>query len=950
MSRLDFLRAALPPGTRYSLRLIKKAVDGHDVVRNKLYGSLEELDHDIDGYLEAKWNVYYSTAGFGAANSAAIDNAVAKQEFYVDVDCGDNKPYADKVAGLVALRTFTKTIGLPKPTIIDSGNGIHAHWILNAAVPVHDWKAVAEALKERCKEYAFSADAVCTADAVRVLRIPETVNFKGGNAVQLLTPIVSYSFDTIKAAVGVAQGDIFTKAKEVTKGANTNEVLKFIDKNKISKFQTIWEKSIGGSGCAQIRFAIKNSEELPEPLWRGALSIAQFCEDRDWAIHEISKDHPNYSPEETERKASLVQGPYTCETFSNLGHPELCEGCPHKDKIKSPIQLGTEIKKAESEDSELYVKQNDVEIKYEIPSYPWPFFRGKNGGIYARVSHVDNDGKKEIKEEMVYCHDLYAFDRQRHGDFGDIVWMRHHLPHDGVREFMLAQTDIGAKDRLRDAVSKEGVTVFTTKQLGFLQDFLAKQIEDLQNKAKAASMHTRFGWTTYGTFIVGTREYTAQGVKHAPIASVVAEFAQWFEPKGTLEQWKKVAAAYEDETYDMHAAGVLAGFGSVLMHISPENGGVINYYSKASGTGKTTILKLANSIYGDPRALMKDARDTKLSKVHRMGLLNGIVCCIDEMTNLSPEELSELTYGSTQGRGRDRMQSGINAERVNRTTWKLISLWSSNASVESRLGIHKADPQGELARLLEIPLRTPVPSDVLEAQKLFTSLNDNYGHAGDMFLNYVVPNMKDVITLWNGVRDKVYSMRKWTQTERYKLNQIICIGAAGAITNSLGLTNYNIKRIIGKLVALVYTVAEELRANATSAVETISTYLNQNINNTLVINGVARKGTGGLQEVPTQEPRGPLRIRYEPDQGTLYIVQRDFDKWCAESFINAKELRNIFRQETNRALPTIKKRMMKGWRVDAGPVSVYVIENASTVLNMGVLGEDSADNTGDDQH
>ena len=162
--------------------------------------------------------------------------------------------------------------------------------------------------------------------------------------------------------------------------------------------------------------------------------------------------------------------------------------------------------------------------------------------------------------------------------------------------------------------------------------------------------------------------------------------------------------------------------------------------------------------------------------------------------------------------------------------------------------------QGEMARVLEIHLQTPVPSNVLESQKLFNSLSDNYGHAGDMFLRYVIPNLDIVQTMWNGVRDKVYSKRAWTQTERYKLNNVICIITAGMITNHLGLTNYDLVRLAKKACALVQEAADEMMASSTKAVETFAMFLNKNINNLLIIKHAAR--VGGLPEVPGKEPKG----------------------------------------------------------------------------------------------
>jgi hypothetical protein len=90
------------------------------------------------------------------------------------------------------------------------------------------------------------------------------------------------------------------------------------------------------NGCGQIKYYIDNVKTAEEPLWWRVLSLANNCVDRDEVIHVISKDHPGYNFEETERKASGA--PKTCKDF-NLTSPGICEGCRHWDKISTPIQL-----------------------------------------------------------------------------------------------------------------------------------------------------------------------------------------------------------------------------------------------------------------------------------------------------------------------------------------------------------------------------------------------------------------------------------------------------------------------------------------------------------------------------------------------------------------------------------------------------------------------------------
>lgn len=940
MQKLEFLKEVLPTGVKLSLRMVKKILrpDGKkdEVVHNRFYNELgTQTSQDIEEYMETGWNVYYSTAGFGSKNKADADNTVCKKELYVDIDCGEGKPYADKRAGIIALQLFTKAVRLPKPTLVDSGNGIHAHWFFQNAVPVHEWKSVADSLKDKCIKLGFAVDPVCTSDIVRVLRVPGTINFRGNHDTALLTPIKFHDFNTLRAVIGVSDGAaeaaMFSKARALTKahGGDRSEVAKLIASNKSSKFQIIWDKSMAGTGCAQIKHAIENSDTLSEPLWRAAISNAQYCEDRDWAIHELSKNYPNYTPEETERKAEETKGPYTCNTYEKLDTGSLCSGCKYKGKITAPIQIGSEVKETPKE--ELVTVVN--ETKYDI-SYPAPYFRGKNGGVYM---YVTNEETGERGSECVYPHDLYIYQRMRDPALGDMLCFRHHLPRGDIREFAIPQSDFSSRDKFRDSMNREGVVAFTIAQLIKLQGYAGSQIEELQFKEKADTMRTRFGWTAEDTFIVGNREYTKDlknPIRHSPVAKEIENYVKWFTPTGSLDTWKAIAAQYNQEEFDYHALGLLAGFGSVLMHLSPEDGGMINYYSKKSGTGKSTILRMANSIFGHPTSLMKNAADTKLSKVHRMGVMNGMPVTMDEMTNISPEELSDFTYQTTQGRARDRMQGSSNAERANNITWKLIALCSSNTSFKDKLAITKADPQGEMARMIEIHLQTPVPSDVLESQKLFNALNTNYGLAGDVFLRYVVPNLRGMVSdTFNVVRDRIYSKYRWKQAERFALNNIICIVAAGLITNYLGLTNYDMNRLTKKAIMLVRTGTEEMEASATRATETFAAFLNKNTNSILIVSDGAR--VGGLAEPIKREPRNALMARYELDTLTLYISQRDFNKWCAEQYINSREMRSMFKAETGADLLVVKKRLAKGWNAaDFGPVSAYEIKNATNVLGI----------------
>ena len=111
-----------------------------------------------------------------------------------------------------------------------------------------------------------------------------------------------------------------------------------------SSFKEIIRKTKEGNGCNFVSHVSENQESISEPEWRAGLSIAQYCHDRDTAIHEMSHNYPNYKFKETEQKSSGVKGPYTCEKIRSLS--SACEGC--KLQIKSPIVLGLKTEKIQT--------------------------------------------------------------------------------------------------------------------------------------------------------------------------------------------------------------------------------------------------------------------------------------------------------------------------------------------------------------------------------------------------------------------------------------------------------------------------------------------------------------------------------------------------------------------------------------------------------------------------
>ena len=119
-TRSAFLTAVLPPlseGEHYCIWGNKKEND-KDRVRQRFVTSIEELSGHADVLHSDTFNVFFALAKFGPKDSGRYAaNALALKSFFLDLDCGEGKPYATIDDGLVALKSFCKTTKLPKPNL-----------------------------------------------------------------------------------------------------------------------------------------------------------------------------------------------------------------------------------------------------------------------------------------------------------------------------------------------------------------------------------------------------------------------------------------------------------------------------------------------------------------------------------------------------------------------------------------------------------------------------------------------------------------------------------------------------------------------------------------------------------------------------------------------------------------------------------------------------------------
>lgn len=915
MATTDLLSAVLSTEGWYCIVGLKKG----GLPKQHFFQTLEEAEKEIKVLLEKHFDVYFACAKYESHTQRTQSNAKYFKAFWLDIDCGENKDYPNQAEGLTALKAFCAATKLPQPTIVNSGRGLHVYWRLVETISPEEWKPVAERLKYLCEEYDFRADPARTADAASILRVPETLNFKDESPkeVTLVHLGKENAFETIKNIVGVLQAPPELNLPK----PQINELTKALANNQENWFKIIIAKTMKGEGCAQIAKIATEQETIDYNLWRAGLSVAWACEDRDEAIHKISERHPDYSPEATVRKALDTGGPQKCSTFEKY-NPGGCDGCPHKDKIVGPIALGKKIARAQAAEPSLDdVAAEVAEVKtatIKIPEYPFPYFRGKNGGVYR--SNQDED------PTLIYQHDLYVVKRMRDPQKGEAVWLRLHLPKDGVKEFALPLTDLLTKEKLRERLAWYGVAVLQ-KQMDAIMQYIVKFVEELQYKTEVEVMRMQFGWAENNRkFILGDQEITAEGIKYSPPSAMTSQLAEQMQPVGTLEEWKKVVNVYDREGFEPHAFGFFTAFGSPLLVHLKLKGAVINLINNKSGTGKTTIAQLMHSVYGHPDEQMLIWKDTMNVKLHRLGIMGNLPASCDEVTKMEADDFSDFLYAISQGRARNRMKSQVNEERMNTSKWSLLCVCTSNASFYDKISSMKATPDGELMRLIEyqIPETSLIPKS--EADLVFPKMFENYGHAGRLYLQWLVANLEEAISIVREVQTIIDKKVKFSGRERFWSGVAACNIAGAMIAKRLGIIDIDVRRVFDWMVKEFAQMRNEIKAPATTQASVIGEFLNEHRGSVLVINDAVDKRSG-MPQLPIKEPNYELLVRIEPDTKKLFISAKHLRKFCTDNQITLKDVLSTLATDSIYA-GLVKKRMSKGTKIEGPPTDAFVFDCA----------------------
>jgi len=897
-------------------------------------------------------------------------NVAFMRSFYLDLDVDptDPKKFPSKRDAVRELKAFYKKVGLPQPMLIDSGGGIHAYWALAIAVPVAEWRPVADRLKAICVAEGFRTDMAVPADQARVLRVPGSYNVRRNAPVSVLRDAGVVSFVDFSHRVTDYAAD---------HGARVPSVAPTLILGGSRPATGVWEgmDNIGTTNdplnfdrivfsCGQLGAMVAtHGSRASEPLWRASLGIVKFCEPRTLAGLSVSDRHADFSTNAmVEKINNWHAGPTRCDHFHAL-NSSVCEACPHWTKLTSPAQLGRHVEAVPApkilapsvaiENDEMPNSDDAPAAPTEItlPEPPAGYKRRKDGAVIIETE--DNEGRP--RQQVVCPYDLFPLAiRAQNGIDQEIdersMW-RVYLPlKKGAppepRDFAVPLGLLADPKGLAKLLFSKGI-VLGGDQSKMTQLYMTAYLQKLAREAGREKLYERLGWhDEHKVFVLGDRVVHQDGtvVAHSPSDAVANVTKGKLKPTGTLGGWKRAMSFYNRPGYEGHRMFLYHSFGSILFHMNDTgNNGVLFCASGASGRGKTSCLKAMSSVWGHPMSLLVNGNKdgaTINALYSALGCVHSLPFLIDDVTERENEDLRKFLLNFTQGEGKRRLQhDGIMSSRFD--TWATMGAMTTNADTISAMMATGKDLDPHLMRLISVDFRlvdTGVEAK-LAADQFLRELNEHHGLAGPLFAQYVAKHYAKVRDRFIENVEKIDRLLSSSNAsaERYWSAAVAACYTAAQICAELGLLDFPFEDDLQWMVQLLVSQRLTIRESGTTPAELLAQFLDSKLRNTLILSA---KSSSNIDNV-VQKPLDEMEVRKEDDVGLTYISRSAMLKYCAENRI---AFRTIEKQLEESGI-LVKRAAQKVLGADTvyrtGQTRCWLIDNRKLDADLQLVGAPS---------
>lgn len=873
-------------------------------------GSFSDIDEAVANILlwdaEPTTTIYFSVGSF-ADNRVIRPDGKEKIErkqtqatffkaFALDLDIGAKTPYATKAEGMKAIMPALNAIGMPDPMVISSGNGIHLYWPLTEKISRDHWEHFSMALRIALEEQGVVIDTTKIHDPSMVLRPVGSHHKKQSPWKEVKCVADCPDYDTMSLLTILkpwAKNLVSAKKPQSRKPVKSSILDAVLNSNDI-----ILEAV--ASRCKQIAALVDSGgvldaagRDVQEPLWRTSMGFAKYCVDPKEAVIKLAGKHKDFDLDDSMSKMAgwNATGPSTCAKFEQMCSKG-CEGCPSRGVITSPAQLSVVT------ETELVNEIGEV-VEITMPKN----YVVKNNHIYkeviTEVNTRDANGV-EVAQDVLELDLVSPYEMHVTGIFYD--------PDSKRSAFRLAikYPMIGWKEDDHEmsviaTIGKDFSTFLLNRQVylrsigqqekvrGYLMDYLTM----VQSTTPTGMDFISFGWQEDGSFLCGEKVIgSPHGTVERRLRGPAERFKDIIKTHGTREAWVTAMHMLNEPGTDTLRAATLIATTGILGNVAGNSQIVVSIYSTETTTGKTLALLSANSLIGNPKALLLNKNDTENALYKMRGVHNNLPTTIDELTSIDAAYAAELTYQLSQGREKISMTK----ERELRTpvVWFAPTLVTTNVSMHQKIETIQSNNDPLTTRMLELHHHNRIFVATTEdgssnGYKFFDLIDKNNGWAFPELVEAVLA-MGGPEVVWT--KGEAAFLRKFKflfePQERFYRTAIIGSWIMGMLGKKLGLFPFDIEATTQYLLDHIVGFRESRVADKQDVFDTIGQYLLEN--NDKIVECTERYGSGKEQVRQPAPEKAVARIKVVYDDknpilpgSTISLNTHLFRAWLART-------------------------------------------------------------------
>lgn len=370
---------------------------------------------------------------------------------------------------------------------------------------------------------------------------------------------------------------------------------------------------------------------------------------------------------------------------------------------------------------------------------PRPRYKLRDEGLFW--CDVEFDGKGKVRElaPLFLCSplriDAVTRDTRGHG-WGRLASF---LDGDGQPKTAIIPARLfgtSRSDELRGALLDAGLPIIASnpKAQRQLNDYLMREVPEAR-----ARCVTRTGWHG-SSFVLPSQTFgPADGERY--YLSDQSE-ASAYERAGRFETWRELVALPCGQHKRALFAMACAFAGPLIDLASGESGGF--HLVGGSSSGKTTALRLASSVWGNPDGYWRQWRTTDNGLEAVAEEFNDTLLALDEIGQADSRIIGEVAYMLANGRGKQRAKKEGGARAIK--SWRVLLLSTGEVGTA---GLMNAAGQksraGHEVRLVELPADAGQGCGLFDskggkdstgdlATALVESARSHHGHAGPLFV------------------------------------------------------------------------------------------------------------------------------------------------------------------------------------------------------------------------